>query len=461
MDFVDALDRRLRQDLGARAVFRDVNDLIVGEPFARRIAEEIQGSDGLVLVIGPHWAGQVGDATRLEQDDDFVRQEVQIALNNQNRVTVMPVLVGAATIPTELPEDIRAVKDLHYIKIADLKGRTAPGYQQLLVGAWVAKKRAVPNGVLVFGGDSPMATARLDKLVDEMIANKSLDVRVVSRFASGARVLTVRKAKGLAKKLPDVIVLLDQDPSDSEVLAARIQALGAHRFTKIAVLSAGAGVSFAAGSIAAQGVPGTASVELSKALAGIGKMRLATEPARLAYWPVATAAKVGVTSAVALIGVGLVALQHGPVSLTTSWAIEDWRITDGSVVPNGSTADLGSRTITINPLDCQNDHCQAVVRYNGKGDGVGVTLTRTNTGWHADMNEAYDCSSPQTGATLVAIASLGEGSYDFRSAAEPDRFEVDYSYQGSPTPEGIAGCPGGPIQNVNAVGTAIRTEPGS
>ena len=66
----------------------------------------------------------------------------------------MPVLVGAATFPTELPEDIRAIKDLHYIKIADLKGRTAPGYQQLLVGAWVAKKRKVPNGVLVFGGDS-------------------------------------------------------------------------------------------------------------------------------------------------------------------------------------------------------------------------------------------------------------------------------------------------------------------
>ena len=69
-------------------------------------------------------------------------------------------------------------------------------------------------------------------------------------------------------------------------------------------------------------------------------MRLVTEPARLAYWPIAAAAKVGVTSAVALIGIGLVALQHGPVSLTTSWTIEDWRIADGSVVPVGSAATL-------------------------------------------------------------------------------------------------------------------------
>jgi hypothetical protein len=141
--FVAALDRRLRQDMGSRNVFRDVHDLIAGERFEVRLTDEIEHSDIVLVVIGPQWegAGSGTSAPRLARDDDFVRLEVRTALEHRPRTTPMPVLVDGATFPTVLPGDIEAIKEHHSVTLeqAELERRNAPGYQALLVGTWVAR----------------------------------------------------------------------------------------------------------------------------------------------------------------------------------------------------------------------------------------------------------------------------------------------------------------------------------
>jgi hypothetical protein len=151
--FVAALDRRLRQDLGSRNVFRDVHDLIAGERFEVRLTDEIEQSDIVLVVIGPRWEG-AGDGTgpaRIARDDDFVRLEVRTALKRRPRTTPMPVLVDGATFPSSLPADIEPIRKHHSVAVerAELERRDAPGYQALLVGTWVAKSRSVPNGVIL------------------------------------------------------------------------------------------------------------------------------------------------------------------------------------------------------------------------------------------------------------------------------------------------------------------------
>jgi hypothetical protein len=451
LGFVEALDDCLRQDLGSRNVFRDLHDIHAGDRFAERVVEEIAHSDAMIAVIGPAWVGQRnGETDRIQDNADLVREEIRTALANHEHVALIPLLVGIDDVPKNLPADIESLGGLHHIQISsvELQHRTSPSYQKLLVDIWVAKRRSVPNGVLVFGGNSPRAIAQLDRLVAEMEDNKRMDVRVVSRFASGARVLSVRKARGLAKKFPEVIVLLDQDSSDSGVLAARVQALSEHRFAKTAVFTAGMALAYAAGSVTATGGSSVITADLGKALSSLGKARLVTEPAKLAYWPVSTAAKVGAACAIPLIVIGSVA-SHGPESPTIALTVDNWQIIEGSVVPTAAHPEPGLMKVTIDPSNCNQDVCAATFYYAAGSAGPAV-LTRTNTGWHADKPEVYGCRDPKTNAILVSAATEGTASYDFQPSGEPGTFAVSYSYQGSPTQE-INRCP-----STSSVAVAVK-----
>src|SRR5262249_4198975 len=65
--------------------------------------------DVLVCVIGPDW-GTAADATgrrRLDDEHDIVRWEVRTAL--ERRIPVVPVLVGGAEMPADLPPDLPAL----------------------------------------------------------------------------------------------------------------------------------------------------------------------------------------------------------------------------------------------------------------------------------------------------------------------------------------------------------------
>lgn len=104
---------RLAGDLadrfGADSIFRDVESIDGGEEFPAKLEKALGQCAMMLVLIGPKWL-DIADAQgrrRLDNPDDWVRQEIAAAL--RRGIRVVPVLVDDAPLPAEaaLPEDLR------------------------------------------------------------------------------------------------------------------------------------------------------------------------------------------------------------------------------------------------------------------------------------------------------------------------------------------------------------------
>lgn len=105
------LSDHLSMRFGGDLVFQDVEDLAPGTDWQAAISDEIAATEAFLAVIGPQWLELSDDQGRhrIGLDDDVLRGEIQLALE-QDR-TVIPVLVGGAQMPPadELPTSISAL----------------------------------------------------------------------------------------------------------------------------------------------------------------------------------------------------------------------------------------------------------------------------------------------------------------------------------------------------------------
>jgi hypothetical protein len=106
---------------GERNIFIDV-DLELSVNFVRRLNELLADCHVMLVVIGPRWATIENEQgrPRLFEDRDFVRFEVEKALERPD-VKVIPALVAGAHMPDpeQLPESLRELPDLNGIRISD------------------------------------------------------------------------------------------------------------------------------------------------------------------------------------------------------------------------------------------------------------------------------------------------------------------------------------------------------
>jgi hypothetical protein len=105
----DRINQSLAQKFGQENVFKDVCSIPPGKDFRAAIESALIGSEIALIIIGKQWA-TITDASgkkRLENPDDFVRFEVEMALRHARRI--IPVLVDNATMPnaTDLPVSIQ------------------------------------------------------------------------------------------------------------------------------------------------------------------------------------------------------------------------------------------------------------------------------------------------------------------------------------------------------------------
>jgi hypothetical protein len=137
---------------GDSNVFMDVN-LAPGIDFVEQIANAVGACDVLLVVMGPRWTMPSDEkgGQRLEDPNDFVRLEVEIALSRPN-VSVIPLLVAGARMPEpdELPESIRALSRRNALELSDLRwrydvGRLVSTLAELLEGPSVAVEIAAPT----------------------------------------------------------------------------------------------------------------------------------------------------------------------------------------------------------------------------------------------------------------------------------------------------------------------------
>jgi uncharacterized protein YecT (DUF1311 family) len=106
--FAGRIYDRLTSSLGRENVFFDVDSIAPGLDFVDALSERVGRCDALIAVIGKTWLSSV-DADkkrRLDDPNDFVRVEIEAALNRG--VRVIPVLVDGAILPKreDLPASI-------------------------------------------------------------------------------------------------------------------------------------------------------------------------------------------------------------------------------------------------------------------------------------------------------------------------------------------------------------------
>ncbi len=105
------IDDRLAQKYGRDSVFKDVDSIPLGVDFRTVIRGAVGRCQVLLAVIGRDWL-RITDASggrRLDDPADFVRLEIEAAL--QRDIPVIPVLVGGAAMPLEdqLPPPLQAL----------------------------------------------------------------------------------------------------------------------------------------------------------------------------------------------------------------------------------------------------------------------------------------------------------------------------------------------------------------
>jgi len=115
------LKDKLKQAFGADKVFIDLEDIDAGLPFADVIRDTIDRCSVILIVIGPKWLEMqdMRGSRRLDDVDDWVRQEIEAAMASDARV--IPVLVdGAAELKVdEVPESLREFAGLQAMRLSE------------------------------------------------------------------------------------------------------------------------------------------------------------------------------------------------------------------------------------------------------------------------------------------------------------------------------------------------------
>ena len=106
----DLLASKLRRTFGEERVFLDVRGINAGDEFPVVLEEKLRRANILIVLIGEGWLRTQDKygRRRLDQGDDWVRNEIRIGLQRPS-CRVIPVLIDNAELPDEreaLPEDI-------------------------------------------------------------------------------------------------------------------------------------------------------------------------------------------------------------------------------------------------------------------------------------------------------------------------------------------------------------------
>ncbi len=99
----------LSSRFGDDRVFMDVDSIAIGTDFTKAVVQAVSRCSILLALIGPHWSAitDTKGIRRIDYSHDFVRIEIETAL--QRDIRVVPVLVDGAALPPadDLPPSLR------------------------------------------------------------------------------------------------------------------------------------------------------------------------------------------------------------------------------------------------------------------------------------------------------------------------------------------------------------------
>src|SRR6266508_3378311 len=152
---------RLADSYGKGQIFKDVDNIELGEDFVERITAAVGSCDVLLALIGPQWltiADERGQR-RLDSSDDFVRLEIEAALTR--KVLVIPILVEGASMPDvdQLPPSLAKLVRRQALELSPNRFEFDTGRLLKVLDKTLAEAARYPRGSTVPGADQPPITA--------------------------------------------------------------------------------------------------------------------------------------------------------------------------------------------------------------------------------------------------------------------------------------------------------------
>lgn len=116
-DIVGRIYDRLIQRFDKSSIFKDVDSIPLGVDFRKHLSDSVGKCQVFLAVVGKDWLTGPDGHRRLDETADFVRIEIEAAL--QRDIPVIPVLVQGAIIPGEdkLPLTVRGLAYRHAISV--------------------------------------------------------------------------------------------------------------------------------------------------------------------------------------------------------------------------------------------------------------------------------------------------------------------------------------------------------
>jgi CHASE2 domain-containing sensor protein len=110
---------RLVSHFGEDKVFLDVSKITTGADFQQVLDRELESCELFIAIIGEHWLLSRKGRRRLDDPGDFVRREIERAL--ERNVRILPVLVGEANMPGphQLPPEIAEFARRNAVRVSD------------------------------------------------------------------------------------------------------------------------------------------------------------------------------------------------------------------------------------------------------------------------------------------------------------------------------------------------------
>jgi pterin-4a-carbinolamine dehydratase len=174
-----ALCKALRQKIGANLVFMDTSSIEPGSKWPGAIEHALKSANTVVVVIGPEWVRSADEwgQRRIDQEDDWVKQEVALALKDNK--TIIPILVRDARIPPPdvLPEGLKELPERQVIELRrdywdhDIKLLLAP-FHKKGTGETDSSKQRGPYPIDPPMGPDPVSKDKLEIILKSDLAGR-------------------------------------------------------------------------------------------------------------------------------------------------------------------------------------------------------------------------------------------------------------------------------------------------
>lgn len=119
IEVVGRIYDRLVANFGHGAVFRDLESIPLGSDFRTEMVSALDRCEILIVIIGPTWieCRSANGFRRLDEPHDYVRMEIEYALERKLRIIPLLVMSASMPAPDQLPASLRLLAFLNCIPI--------------------------------------------------------------------------------------------------------------------------------------------------------------------------------------------------------------------------------------------------------------------------------------------------------------------------------------------------------